>query len=113
MFILFIVFQPIHINYKLHQYLSMYNYGGYLDQFLSKFYWITIPTSALLAALFLNKFKTLNLFKYSKLQLIIMVFILLNLLFYSLTPFWDKYYVMMGVFIPLLLKENSNLVKQK
>ena len=107
--ILFSVFPPTHINFKFHQYLSMYNYGGYLDQFLSKFYWFAIPLSGILVATFLNQFKTFNLFKYSKIQLIILVFIFLNLLFYSLTPFWDKYYVMMGVFIPLLLSDNVKL----
>jgi hypothetical protein len=106
MVILFIVFPPNHINYKFYQYLPIFNYLGYLDQFLSKFYWFTIPISAIIVALFLNKFKTINLFKYSKLQLIIFVFIFLNLLFYSLTPFWDKYYVMMGVFVPILFKDN-------
>jgi hypothetical protein len=104
--LLFLVFPPIHINYKFHQYLSMYNYGGYLDQFLSKFYWLAIPLTGILVATFLNQFKTMNLFKYSKIQMIILVFIFLNLLFYSLTPFWDKYYVMMGVFVPILLSNN-------
>lgn len=104
---LIVVLPPNHINYKFHQFLSINNYGGYLDQFLTKFYWFSFPFIAILLASFLNQFKSINLFKYSKLQLIIFVFIFLNLLFYSLTPFWDKYYVMMGVFIPLLLKNDN------
>jgi hypothetical protein len=64
--------------------------------------------SAMVITLFLNQFTISIIKKISKFQLIILVFIALNLVFYSITPFWDKYYVMMGVFIPLLLNENKN-----
>lgn len=106
--IIILIFSPTHINFKFHQYLPMYNYGGYLDQYLSKWLYITIPMSAMVITLFLNQFTFSVIKNISKLQLIILAFIALNLVFYSITPFWDKYYVMMGVFIPLLLKENNN-----
>jgi hypothetical protein len=106
--IILVLFTPTHINFKFHQYLPMYNYGGYLDQYLSKWLYLTIPMSAMLITLFLNQFDVSKIKNISKFQFIIIVFIALNLVFYSITPFWDKYYVMMGVFIPLLLKENYN-----
>jgi hypothetical protein len=109
--IILLVFPPTHINFKFHQYLSFYDYGGLLDQCISSCLYFTIPISAIIISLFLNQFNTTKINNKSKFQLIIIVFILLNLVFYSITPFWDKYYVMMGVFVPLLLKENNNLVE--
>ena len=105
-FFLFYLIPPTHINFKFHQYLSIYDQGGYLDKLMSEIGTIGILFVALLVSIFIDylilQIKLLIKSK-SQFELQLLVFIVLNLMFYSMTPFWDKYYVMMGALLPIVL----------
>jgi hypothetical protein len=99
-----IIVEPIHINQRYHHLLPVLLDGGYFDRFLQLF----TPLSYIVMGWIINSlFWTVwegrrNIFN-DKLNAFIFIFIICNLGFYSISTFWDKYYIIMGLLAPILL----------
>lgn len=109
--ILLVFINPTHINYKFNALLSIFDHGGYFDKFLCNWKNTGLFLCAFSLSIFiihLTKMK-LKYIKYDVFKLILIGFCLMNLIFYSITPFWDKYYVIMAIFIPILLINKNYL----
>jgi hypothetical protein len=99
-----IIVEPIHINQRYHHLLPVLLDGGYLDRFLQLF----TPLSYIVMGWIINSLcwtvweGRRNIFN-DKLNAFIFIFIICNLGFYSISTFWDKYYIIMGLLAPILL----------
>jgi hypothetical protein len=102
--IICIIVQPIHINQRYHHLMLVLLDGGYLDRFLQLF----TPISYIVMGWIINTLcwtiweGRRNIFN-DKLNAFIFIFMLCNIGFYSISTFWDKYYIIMGFLIPALL----------
>ena len=102
--IICIIVQPIHINQRYHHLMLVLFDGGYFDRFLQLF----TPISYLVMGWIINTLcwtiweGRRNIFN-DKLNAFIFIFVLCNIGFYSISTFWDKYYIIMGFLIPALL----------
>jgi hypothetical protein len=99
-----IIVEPININQRYHQLLPVLLDGGYLDRFLQLF----TPLSYIVMGWIINSLcwtiweGRRNIFN-DKLNTFIFIFMICNLGFYSISTFWDKYYIIMGLLAPILL----------
>jgi hypothetical protein len=98
------IIEPIHVNERYHHLLPVLLDGGYFDRLLQLF----TPVSYIFMGWIINSFcwtiweGRRNIFK-GKLNAFIFIFIICNLGFYSISTFWDKYYIIMGLLVPILL----------
>lgn len=104
-----IIIEPIQVNGRYHQLLPVLFDGGYFDKFIQLF----IPFSYLFMGWIINSLGWTiwngrrNIFT-DKLNAFILIFLVLNLMFYSISTFWDKYYIIMGLLVPVLLVRIKN-----
>ncbi len=99
-----IIVEPIHINQRYHRQLPVLLDGGYLDRFLQLF----TPLSYIIMGWIINSLcwtiweGRRNIFN-DKLNAFVFIFIICNIGFYSISTFWDKYYIILGLLVPILL----------
>jgi hypothetical protein len=107
--IICIIVEPIHINQRYHHLMLVLLDAGYLDRFLQIF----TPISYIVIGWIINNLcwtiweGRRNIFN-DKLNAFIFIFMLCNIGFYSISTFWDKYYIIMGLLVPILLVRIKN-----
>jgi 4-amino-4-deoxy-L-arabinose transferase-like glycosyltransferase len=95
---------PTNINYKYHHEIALLYDAGYLDRVIKMLY----PLSFILMAFIIN-FTLWNVWEnrkvllFDRISALIFLFIVFNIGFYSISSFWDKYYIVMGLLVPTMI----------